>query len=383
MKLQKIFLTGILILSAATLSAQPKEHTENVFKPHWYIQAQGGAQYTLGEVDFGDLVSPNVQLNVGWQFDKVVGARLSFNGWQSKGGSEFPTYDAKYSWKWNYVSPGIDFTFNLSNLFAGYNPKRVCSVGAFVGAGANIAWKNDEANDLNPQMAATVFNDPQHQMLENLWDGTKTRAYGRLGLNVDFRLCDAVSLGLEVQANAINDKYNSKKANNWDWYFNALAGVRVNLGKTHTTKTVTCPEPPAKVIERVVEKCNCKHEPAPAPVVAPAPAPVEKESIRRDVFFTINSTKVVEAESVKVKEIAEFLQRHPESKVTVTGVADKGTGTNAINERLASQRANVVSKTLQEQYGIDASRIKVESNGDRIQPFAQNDLNRVTICVAE
>jgi len=34
-------------------------------------------------------------------------------------------------------------------------------------------------------------------------------------------------------------------------------------------------------------------------------------------------------------------------------------------------------------YGIDASRVSVSSKGARVQPFADNDKNRVSICVAE
>ena len=62
--------------------------------------------------------------------------------------------------------------------------------------------------------------------------------------NVDFRLSDKVSLGVELQATTLNDHYNSKRAGNADWYFNALAGVKYNLGKTYTTRKV---EPVAPV----------------------------------------------------------------------------------------------------------------------------------------
>ena len=60
---------------------------------------------------------------------------------------------------------------------------------------------------------------------------------GRGGLQLGFRLSDAVSLLLEGNANILGDKYNSKKADNPDWYFNALAGLRINLGKTRATET--------------------------------------------------------------------------------------------------------------------------------------------------
>ena len=39
---------------------------------------------------------------------------------------------------------------------------------------------------------------------------------------------------LEGNANITTDKYNSKKAGNADRNFNALAGLRINLGKSHT-----------------------------------------------------------------------------------------------------------------------------------------------------
>lgn len=365
----------MLMMVSLAISAQPQERTEYVFQPHWYIQAQGGGQYTLGEISFCKLVSPNVQLGIGYQFSKVVGARLAANAWQSKGGSE--VFGGIYKWKWNYVAPGLDFTFNLSNLFAGYNPTRVVSVSAFLGAGANIAWKNDEAQKVNAQMLQA--SDNYGTAMEYLWDGTKTRFFGRAGLNVDFRVSNAVSLGIEVNANSLSDQYNSKRASNPDWYFNALAGLKINLGKSYTTKKVKpcCPEP--KVIEKVVEKIVEK----PVPVPAPAPKVEKKEPLRRDIFFTINSFKIAPAEAAKVKEVADFLKQNPEATVKLTGGADKGTGTSKINEALAAKRANAVSDMLQKEYGVAADKIQVGSNGDRVQPFAENDKNRVTICIAE
>ena len=56
---------------------------------------------------------------------------------------------------------------------------------------------------------------------------------------------------------------------------------------------------------------------------------------------------------------------------------------NRINDRLAAQRADVVVKALMNQYNISADRISYDSKGSRVQPFAENDLNRVTICIAE
>ena len=48
-----------------------KDGNEYAFKKHAFLDLQGGAQYTLGEAKFGDLISPNVQLGIGYQFTPV------------------------------------------------------------------------------------------------------------------------------------------------------------------------------------------------------------------------------------------------------------------------------------------------------------------------
>ena len=377
-KIKYVLFASALLLGATSAMAQvtytDKEGNEYQFKKHAFLDLQGGAQYTLGEAKFGDLISPNVQLGLGYQFSPLFGMRLQANGWQSKGGwagfranpGETP-YNATYKFK--YVAPGVDFMFNLSNLFCGWNPNRVLNVTAFLGGGANIAWDNDEVNEL-----ATTIKNTSTYNLEYLWDGTKVRPYGRAGLELAFKVSKSVSLMIEGNANVISDKYNSKKAGNPDWYFNALAGLRINLGKSATKK------------EKPVEP-----EPAPAPVQkveepAPAPAPVvEKkvEEIRRDIFFTINSNKISAKENQKILEVIDFLVKYPEAKVVVTGYADKGTGNDRVNDRIAAKRAAAVVWMLEKRYGIPAERITEESKGARVQPFAENDKNRVSIMIAK
>ena len=159
-----------------------------------------------------------------------------------------------------------------------------------------------------------------------------------------------------------------------DWYFNALAGLKINLGKTYTEKFTPAPEPQIQYVEKVVEKIVEVPAKVEAPVVEP---------IRRDIFFTINSFKIAPTEEQKVKDIVDYMQKYPNSKVTVTGYADAGTGNDRINDRLAAQRADAVVKALKTKYGISADRISYESKGARVQPFAENDKNRVSICIAE
>ena len=385
--MKKMIMSLLLFLGVLSASAQAEQKgtTEYVFQPHWYLMLQGGGQYTLGEGSFSDLFSPNAQVALGYNFTKVVGLRLSVNAWQSKGVIKLddtdmtPAQQFEGKWKWNYVAPSLELMFNLSNIVCNYNPTRLLNVYAFVGGGANIAWKNDQAQNVEAQIAAYQNTNPNllydgKQNMRYLWDGSKVNIFGKGGLIFDFRVSDKVSINIEGNANILTDKYNSKKAGNADWYFNALAGVKINLGKTYTTKFTPAPEPEVRYVEKVVEK------------IVEVPAKVEVkpiEKIRRDIFFTINSFKVRDTEQDKIKDIADYLQAHPNAKVEVTGYADAGTGNNRINDRLAKQRADVVVKALTNQYNIAADRISYDSKGSRVQPFAENDLNRVTICIAE
>ena len=377
MKLNKVILSGVVALSCVSASAQEADKTVNVFTPHWYAQAQIGGQYTLGEIGFGKLLSPNVQVGVGYNFNQVVGARLSLNTWQSKAGQNVA--GNVYKWKWNYVAPMVDATFNLTNLFCEYNPDRLVEVGVFGGIGANIAWGNDEAADAKAAIlkseAATEALKYGATPLENLWDGTKTRFVARVGANVDFRVSDRVKLGVELSANTLSDKYNSKKAGNPDWYFNALVGVKVALGETHTTKVIPAPKPVEKIIERIIEK----PAPAPAPKVE---SKVVEENFRRDIFFPIGNSNIAKSQLTKIAEIVEYMKENPDAKITLTGYADKGTGSAAFNDKIAARRAQTVYNTLAAK-GVAKSRMIKESKGSRVQPFEENDMNRVTICIAK
>ena len=385
MKIKNILLSGVVAMGCISASAQEADKTVNVFNPHLYVQAQIGGQYTLGEVGFGKLLSPNAQLGVGYNFNKVVGARFSLNAWQSKAGQKVISDGATttYKWKWNYIAPMVDATFNLTNLFCEYNPNRLVEVGVFGGIGANIAWGNDEAADAQAAILATPGSknlegyDKTAMPLENLWTGSKTRFVARVGANVDFRVSDRVKLGVELSANTLSDKYNSKKAGNPDWYFNALVGAKIALGQTHSTKVIPAPKPVEKIIERIIEK----PAPAPAPKTETKQEAVD-ENFRRDIFFPIGNSNIAKSQTTKIAEIVTFMKENPDAKITLTGYADKGTGSAAFNDKIAARRAQTVYNTLAAK-GVAKSRMIKKSMGSRVQPFEENDMNRVTICIAK
>ena len=138
--------------------------------------------------------------------------------------------------------------------------------------------------------------------------------------------------------------------------------MKINLGKTYSTRTIEAPKVPEKVIERVIERVVEK--PAPQ-VVEPTRAVAEKKEVeetkfRRDIFYLkAGKTWIDKSEYHKVKEVADYMKEHPNCTVEVTGYADRGTGNPKINNNLSQRRAQAVANMLIRNYGIKKNRIKV------------------------
>ena len=378
MNFKKIFfVAGLAFAGCFSAYAQEEVETEYVFNPHWYVQGQFGLQHTLGEIDWADLNSPNAQVAVGYNWSSVWGARFAFNFWQSKGGIQDRTSTTgiqELDYKWNYVAPTVDLTMNVTNLFWGFNPKRVVDFSIFAGVGANFAFNNDEAEDINNRFATQMPDNKNY--LNALWTDSKANFLTQFGVNVDFRLNDRVSLGIEQSFNTLNDNYNSKKASNSDWYFNTLASVKVNLGKTYTKRAKKlAPCEPTYVDREVIKEVE---------KIVYRDKEVTKEApIRRDLYFVIRGSEISDSERIKLEEVVSYLNRNPQSKVTVTGYADKATGNARINMKYSQARVEKVVKMLTEKYNISADRITSTAKGDTEQPYTENNKNRVTIVVAE
>ena len=364
MKIRNLLLLSLLTVSSTMAFAQEqriKEEGKTVFKPHWSMQVQAGAAHTVGEADFTDLISPAAAVNVGYKFAPAFGARLGVSGWQAKAGWVTPSQTYQYK----YLQGNLDLMADLSTLFCGFNPKRVFNGYIFGGVGLNHAFDNDEANAL----------DTRSHELEYLWQDKQNLVAGRFGPGCDLRLNDRLAINIEGNANALSDKFNSKKAGNCDWQFNVLVGLNIKLGKSYK-KTAPVYYEPEPVVEQpkpqpVVEKPQPKPEPA-----------VVVEPMKQNIFFALNSAKIQNDQLSKIDAMVAYMEKYPNSKVAITGYADKETGNPRINLALSEKRAKNVADALKAK-GIAASRIVTDFKGDTVQPYRVPEENRVSICIAE
>ena len=363
--MRKLLITLTLIVSAAlSVSAQQDTIVERklvyasrpFFVPHWYVKAQGGAAYDVGEAKFSQLLSPAAQLVAGYQFDELWGLRGTLSGIWARNRYAYP--EAKY--KWNFIQPTLEAELELLPLILGRNPERPTNVFLFAGAGVAYSFNNDDAVEADKRYGIDF---------QKLWTDNRWNPVIRFGLGADYRITDNLSIGAEVNANMLPDHFNSKlgRNDNRDWHFNALVSLKFTIGKSHGRT------------EDVYEEIY--HYPTPEPIKQEefVDVPIEKISFNVNIHFLINQSIIRSNQIPKLSRLLQYLREHPKAFIRLSGYADKDTGTPVINMRLSRERAQVVSQYLQDA-GIQEWRIRRLAKGDKVQPFDIPEDNRVCIC---
>ena len=350
------FAAAVSMLMAGAVQAQ-----EGV-KSFSFVEAQGGVQLTSTDAKMDKLITPTAALSFGHYFTPVVGARLHVNAWESKSG-----YNDQF-YKWKYVTPDLDLLLNLSNIFS---KKQVHALNVILlgGVGLNYAWDNDDLKGLNLPANATPLAWDKNRLSHNL----------RAGLRVETNQAKRLGLSLEVNANSLSDRFNSKTNNSDDWMFTAMLGLSFRFNqKSAAPKYIT------KMVE-IVDTIEVDEPYVTKEIVKRPKEVMEKKNMNEAIFFKIAQSDADKAAGVDeaIKKVADLMKTSDDAVFTVTGYADKGTGTPKINAKYAKLRAEDVTKKLVDEHGIDASRIKTDSKGDTVQPFEENDKNRCVIITGE
>lgn len=360
-KILSIIATVALSFGVSTaVSAQERDYTS----AHNFIGLQGGAQMTLTHYQLDKLITPQYAIQFGRYFNDKVGARLHIMGFENKGGfkaSRFPFLAQDEAYKFKACTADLDLLMNMTNII---NPNRQCHKFdwvLFAGFGANYTWDYDEFNSI-----IVKENQGNYYDGATLNESKRNSFNGRLGTQFNYNVCDAFTVGLELQANYKNDCYNLKYNDQCDWQVAALVGVTYNFG--YKKKVVAEPEP---IYETRVDTVWYDD-------VTYKAVPVE-EKLERACHFSIRQDNPIE-QSV-INEICNFVNSHKDVKMNITGYADKGTGNATLNMGYSEKRATTATKVLTDA-GIPAEIITTEWKGDTVQPFAENDLNRVAIIVA-
>ena len=356
-----VALASIMLSVSVATNAQTNEKDYEPY-PHMFVGVQGGVQNTFNkEFNNWKTFTPTASLSFGSWFIPQVGARLHFNGLWNKSGVDYldDTEDGHY--KYNYLTSSADLLLNLCTIFGkkDYYPVNLYYV---MGLGANYAW---EGRGRAEDAAATYLANMKYADNDNRWAFN-----GRVGLGLDIPVCKNLSVNVEGDLNHIVPGKSTK--------FNTdLLQLTVQAGLAY--------------------KFGFKKKPAPEEVwetridtiwyddIAYTPR-VEDGSITWNVFYKIresdfNDPDVNDPAEAQLAAIGAFLKDHRECTVSIKSYADVQTGNPKINMGYSQQRSEKAVKALTEA-GVDPAIITAEYFGDTVQPFAENDKNRVSIIKA-
>ncbi|MBR1594604.1 MAG: OmpA family protein [Alloprevotella sp.] len=376
----KTFIVALAALTAVPALAQSQRDREwqGDYKPYPYnfVSLQGGAQTTFTNYDNTKLFMPMGAVSVGRMFTPVIGARLDVSGWRNKGAFR----ETDQSYYYNAVTYDADLLVNLSNLI--WKQRYHCTNLYFIGGlGLNYAWHNGDVNALAATGAVKAPYAWKNRLFHNF----------RAGVQVEQSLGKNLAVNLEVTANHLGDRFNSKVGAKGDWQVNALVGLSFKFGQRTRSAAPTT----SAIVQDLVEDAGAETAAAPVvveeekPVVEPEPEPepvavTKRENVKlhKVIFYDIRMSDNEDPSAI-LQQVADFMKQYKDVRVFAVGYADKGTGTPQLNAKYAQKRAQQFKEDLVNRYGVNAESITIDSKGDTVQPFDENDKNRCVIIDAE
>lgn len=374
-----LIMLAIAGVSLTSMAQETETTTEkysvatNSFWSNWFVQ--GGVQWTAfySSLEHGFDTSnnplksfrsnPQASVAIGKWFTPGLGLRTKVSGiWGKANGDSF-----KY---WNAQEQVL---FNLSNMFCGYNPKRVYNCIPFAGAGF--------ARNMSSDMYAMGMS---------------------IGLLNEFNINKRVAINLELGWNRLeNDFYSEGHANNgprgWDSHDNYLyaeLGLTLNIGKTGWAKVPdvdaikALSQSQIDALNAQLADSKSENDRLKAMLNEKPKEVAMPESIKQfittpvSVFFNIGKTDVANPKDlVNVEALAKYAKTN-NSKIMVTGFADSATGTPQINQKISVKRAEIVKGELIKM-GVHADNISTQAHGgvETLSPISFN--RRATVQITE
>lgn len=365
----RTLLVALALCVGINVQAQKKEKEIDLsgFTRNWFVQIQAGAAHTVGELDFGELLSPAVAISVGRNFTPFAGARLQVGGFQGKGGWNYnQEAGGKVDYKWNQFHAALDGLFNLSNIIGSYRERNFDLIG-ILGVGYMRSFDYDEIPYLDNTEATNL-------------------TIARLGLQANWKLNKALAFNVEFNANGLPDAFNQKIGSTNDYHYQALLGLTYKFAnKKYVAKR-------SAADDAIIRRLNNQIDEQQKQIADLKANPVEKivtkvvevdNGMKGYLVFNIGKSALMNVHHVCVYEMAQYLKQNSEAKLTIRAYADVKTGNAKINENIANKRGNTVANELVSKYGIAKDRITIEVFGDRQQPYSENAWNRVVIMEAK
>lgn len=385
-------------MMAASVNAQNTAITANKAGDNWYIGANAGVSTTLTKNTenggFFKSLAPTFGVRVGKNLTTVFGLALDAD-------MHFKSNDKWYAGSKTFIEDvNVDLlgTFNLSNLFAGYQGEpRAFEVIALGGFGWEHGFNHiSKANDINSRVALDfAFNlgeakawqlyiEPSLTYNLKSWIGgvdesVVAAAFGinDPGFKYDVnRAVFGLKVGFNYKFGNSNGTHNFVKAQLRDQA--EIDGLNAKINELRADNNAKDGQLSAKdqqIADLKKKLADCEARPQTAAVVEKT-----ENVLQPHVIFRQGKSTIDPAQYASIEMVAKYMKNHKDAKVKVQGYASPE-GKAEFNQKLSEKRAEVVKNALVKRYKIAADRITVEGLGATDKLSSENDFNRVAMFV--
>ena len=371
-----------------TISADRYAVTTNRFWNNWFVNAGAGTQLFFNDhnkqMKFTDRLTPAYSFNIGKWFSPGLGVRMGASGLKIKGvtqngaHSTGEPYDGK-PWEgyWlenqeiNYYHVYGDVLFNLMNMIGGYRDTRVYSLSPYVGLGFMVAHEQPKAREVS----------------------------ANIGLFNEFKLSKAWGITLDLRGSMVNDRFDGETGGRKEeGLVSGTVGLVYNFKKQgwdKPTSTIVTQSYDESLLAKLRDKIDAlsrdndalRQQLANASSETVTEVKVESRLLAAPILvtFPINQSVVSNEARVNLGFFAKVIKEgNSEVVYKVTGYADAGTGTVAINERLSRERAQAIYNVLVNEFAVSPAQLEVAHQGG-VENMFYNDprLSRAVITIAK
>ncbi len=390
--MKKVLMMFAVALLTATASAQNTAVTANKFSDNWYLGINGGitstSTYAGDKATKFKGLAPNFGIRLGKNLTTVFGLALEGNAYFKA--NEKSVLNSKTFINATVVN--LLGTFNLSNLFGGYQGEpRTVELIALGGFGwghqfgqplkvNNVTSKValDLAFNLGEDKAWQLYVEPaiiygmegylNGQSLSNgfKYNFQNAMLQANVGLVYKFGNSNGThNYAIEPlrninEINMLNAKINELRADN-----------ELKDGKL-VANSRTIADLQAEVDDLRAKLTACENQPHTSTVV------VKKSLLQPIVIFGQGKSTIDAAQYASVEMVAKYMRNHPDAKLLIKGYASPE-GDPERNMALSLARADAVRQALINRYKIAASRITTEGMGATSELSEENDFNRVAM----
>ena len=377
-------------MMAASVSAQNTAITSNKFGDNWYVGANVGAatpQQKFGDYGFMKGFGPKLGVRVGKNLTTVFGLAADADVYMlSKSDSKSMLGNKTFVNSFNLSLLG---TFNLNNLFAGYQGEpRSFEVIALGGLGwGHVFGGLDRANSLTSKAAldfafnlgsakaVQIFLEPA--LIYNLQGYVGGQAINGTALQYDSRKAlFQLSAGVNYKFGNSNGTHNFAQAQLRDQNEIDQLNAKINaLRADNNAKDGKNAAGNRTIAALQVQLTACQNKPAPTAKVQVVKETTQLQPI---VIFGVGKSTLDNAGYASCEMVAKYMRNHKDTKILVKGYASPE-GDPVKNQKLSEARANAVKTALVKRYKIAADRIEAQGAGATSELSEENDFNRVAM----